>query len=411
MNHFYNIRSLSFFYYLPFYLLIFLINENTFSQYSWEQLPLPDSVNARTVSFNDNNTIFITTNHGIYFSYNGIQWEWLNFDGYGVVFISKEDKIYFGSSNLYCSDDNGLSWDTIYKYTPGEGGIVSIFTPDDINIYFGTWGGIYSSFDGGISWIETLDLFSTESITAIDNDSEGALYASSISFSGDLSPGGVYKSSDNGISWDLIGLNYHFATSLKINSNNNIFVGTDGHYYNGTGIIYRSCNSGQTWENVYNNLYTLSISVKDINIVAAGSKSGIFCSYNNGVTWLDITPSDTMRYYENVSFHPLGQLYAISYFVQGDLFRTTQPVQLKSHGTNYDTIIVYPIPTSNILSVRSSAIINSIILKNVNGNVINNYKNVKSVLFEINIEFLETGMYIICIETEKNISYMKAVIH
>lgn len=395
-------------------LILFLFPLFIYAQYTWEEVALPDSIGIVDIAFNSDNEIFIATDHGPYYSQNGDQWEWLGIDDYpGTIYINGNNTIYIGSGDLYRSTDNGISWDTL-RENPNGGGINSIYSQNDIYIYYGIWGGIYRSTDGGENWTEVLDLYNAEVINAIAENSQGKLFAGSISFQGDLSPGGIYNSTDGGATWQLTGLNYHFVSSIVINDEDEIFVGTNGHWFNGSGRIYKSTDSGQTWDIVFDNHYILSLSINEYNEIAAASETGIFCTYDDGVTWENITPSDTVVNFQKVAFHPENHLYAISYFAYADLYRTIEPVSVNNNYTvnSPNEITLYPNPSDNkiFLSYEDEDIqYNEIFITDLSGRIMRRIKPQYTNTIKIQIEDLLPAVYLIHCKSDHNISTVRFI--
>ena len=199
---------------IPFALSLFIIRESH-SQYTWEEVNVPYSIEVNMIAFDSTGNQFISSDHGVYFSENGYNWEQTSHTDYeSYIYINEINTIYAGMTNLYRSFDMGINWDSIFYSS--EGGIMNICTYGDSSILIGTWGGIYRSIDNGQIWSHVLDTYNSEVIKDIVFDSGGIYYAGSTSYNG-ISPGGIYRSYDNGATWSLCCLEYHFVSSIKIN--------------------------------------------------------------------------------------------------------------------------------------------------------------------------------------------------
>lgn len=224
-----------------FLILIIITQFNSNAQYTWEQVALPDSIGAGSICFYNNDT-YLATGSGVYYSGDNYEnWEYIGLEQYPIwsIYVSATGNLYAGTNSYFFKYSGNSQWDLLYQ-TADATNILSIYESDSGYIFFGNFGSIFRSTDGGINWSEVLDLWNTESVESITGNNAGTLFAGSISFSGDVSSGGIYKSEDGGASWDLVGLNYHFVSSIVINSENEIYAGTNGHWTMGTGRIYKS---------------------------------------------------------------------------------------------------------------------------------------------------------------------------
>ncbi|MDP3461318.1 MAG: T9SS type A sorting domain-containing protein, partial [Bacteroidales bacterium] len=363
-------------------------------QYNWEQVTLPDTIGAGTICFYGND-IYLATGNGVYHSNDHCaSWEYIGLGQYPIwsIHVSTSGNLFAGTGSGIFKYEGNNSWDLLY-ITEEASNIISIYESENGYIFFGNFGGIFRSTDGGVSWTEVLDLSNTESVESITGNTSGSLFAGSISYNGDVSPGGIYKSDDGGSTWYLAGLNYHFVSSIVTTSENEIYAGTKGHWTMGTGRIYKSVDDGQTWNIVLYNHYILSLSINEYDEVAAASENGIFSTYDNGMTWNEVTPNWTGKYFQGVAFHPEGQLYAVSYFVYADLFRTLEPVTIYENIAQHE-VVFYPNPATNKLFIKTEDIesfkelnIYDCLWKNVL------HKEIQSNM--IDISSVKQGMYVI----------------
>lgn len=92
----------------------------------------------------------------------------------------------------------------------------------------------------------------------------------------------IYRSTNSGQSWDrvLIISELYKVRAITINGNN---------IYASTGWkIYRSTNNGNNWNETTNSFFTYSIAVSPLNpniIFAAAEVSGVYISTNGGANW------------------------------------------------------------------------------------------------------------------------------
>lgn len=119
--------------------------------------------------------------------------------------------------------------------------------------------------------------------------------------------GSVLRSTDNGSNWDSIGLT-SWQNSLAINSNGDIFAGTDNHG------IYRTTDNGQHWEHTMNGLtsdHITSLLINSNQFIFAGTIfGGIFRSADNGESWTQINQGLTTNYITSLALNSSGDIFA-----------------------------------------------------------------------------------------------------
>jgi hypothetical protein len=155
------------------------------------------------------------------------------------------------------------------------------------NLVAGAFGGIFVSFNGGVTWSRSNIFGADSSVTAITVGSNGAggtkLFASS------FGPR-VFLSTDNSTNWSVAGvlpIPYNQSPTSLAMSARSLFAGTRSG-------IYRSTDDGVTWTPVNNGLMTgggLSIgtlAVSGANLFA-GTGQGPFLSTDDGTKWTQVT--------------------------------------------------------------------------------------------------------------------------
>ena len=90
--------------------------------------------------------------------------------------------------------------------------------------------------------------------------------------------GGIYRSFNSGITWEFAGLTGHSIYCLTHGNGDTIYAGTIG--------VYRSCNLGESWE-LISPLEQNVISICELSSgeIFAGFWGGIMRSLDNGNTW------------------------------------------------------------------------------------------------------------------------------
>ncbi len=387
-----------------------------FSQYTWEEVALPDSIGAGSICFYGTDT-YLATGNGVYHSDDNCEnWTYIGPADYPTwsLYISPGGQLYAGARSTIYRYLGNNQWDSLYT-TLDKTNILSIYESYNGSIFFGNWGGIFRSTDGGVNWTEVLDLYNTEVVNAIVENSQGKLFAGSISFQGDISPGGIYSSTDGGASWQLTGLNYHFVSSIVINTDDEIFVGTRGHWTNGGGGVFKSVDDGNTWETSYTNILVNSLALNNYDEIVFSCPmesypyGGVHLSVDRGDTWSNITGNLPGNYLNGVAFDNNSILYAIGLY--GDLFRTETPVNISLHQfAHQDPFTVYPNPAKDKLNlVTNSYNIEKIYITDLSGRIMRKIKPQHLNTIEIRIEDLPPAIYLIRCKSDHKINTVKFI--
>ena len=129
-------------------------------------------------------------------------------------------------------------------------------------------------------WIETSNLISSDahngriSINCLIVSDDNSIIAGTEGY-------GIFRSTDSGKSWENVNDEFLYVICFSKNSNGQLFAGLWGY-------ILRSDDNGKSWINISDNIgnpHFQSIYVSSKDIIFAGSLSGFFISNDNGYTW------------------------------------------------------------------------------------------------------------------------------
>lgn len=326
--------------------LILLIFLSTFyliyCQEYWEVI-YEDEASIRCIEKDIIGNLYLGTQDCMYISYdNGFSWNETDFQGCCISFLFDLDTLFVSNvDGIYVSFDNGTTWQlTNFPATAGP-----MMKDSSNNLFAANWGHIYKSTDNGNSWNIVLSTNSNEIFNDFI-DTSGGLFAASQHYMGE---GGLYRSLDQGDNWELIGLNYHFLSSLAVNSNGELFAGSRGHYTQAIGGVYRSSDNGETWETLTNQFYVtdMVIDSQDRIFVGCNEYTGfVWMSEDDGETWNQLESQImTIAEIQYLTITEDDYLYAISY---GDYPVNKVYRSLESTKLNENTIKINSCELSNL---------------------------------------------------------------
>jgi len=173
---------------------------------------------------------------------------------------------------IYRSADGGVSWQEASNGVPGTLGVES-FLETGGKTYACTSSGLYASSDHGGSWAQVTQGIPTIMIFGMISHGSSLFAATMI---------GPFVSLDNGVSWTLAntGLGYS-ETSCLLSYRGRLIT---GGYATG---IFISDDSGSTWTESNDGFSSVSVCaiVRKEGNLFAGTDQGIFVSGNNGASW------------------------------------------------------------------------------------------------------------------------------
>jgi photosystem II stability/assembly factor-like uncharacterized protein len=168
------------------------------------------------------------------------------------------------------------------------------------------------------------------------------------------SDGHVFTSSDEGAHWQLlsrIGIGQDdVITHIIVDTRDSkrVFAST-WSLYTGGGGVYRSNDSGRTWQNIglaHETVRALAQSPTHPKTWLAGSLTGVYRSTDEGANWERITPAkhDDLKNFDSVAFDPRDDnvIYAGTYHL---------PWKTTDGGKNWSPISKGMIDDSDVMSI------------------------------------------------------------
>jgi hypothetical protein len=256
-----------------------------------------------------------------------------------------------GSGYWHVSTDKGISWNTL---SGGIDGIAYITAKNGNIVGLISNGGIGYSEDNGSTWkASTLPAGTTWQYTSITKATDGTLLAFYYS-----SPSILLKSTDNGVTWQKV--NATIPASTKVIS----YYGNDVIAYSITGATYKSTDGGLSF---------VALDPKQIMM-------SISSMLSNG---------------KNVYLHGMTGIY---------IYGNT-PTGTKS--LSEDKLSVFPNPCKNIIHLESSKTVDSYLLTDITGKIVDQGIVSDS---KIDVSEINSGIYILSATTKDGkISSVKIV--
>jgi photosystem II stability/assembly factor-like uncharacterized protein len=255
------------------------------------------SIDFGSISIPDENSIFISGNTGELVKSTDAGETWIisnirpgnsYYENHEVKFFSATNGYSFRQNeSLLKTTDGGLNWNTIFDYAD------NFFFIDSLNGYVcvnlitknnsqldDCCGYILRTTDGGLTWSDEIIL---------DSDIYSMFFI-------DLSTGwysdgySIYKTTDSGNTWDLVYNNsdYYIRQLIFLNDNEGYILGVDtwGTYLN---TIFESKDGGLTFNPLKDLTFIKNIKIHDKTIFGVGS-TGQIIKINRTVTEIDDIP-------------------------------------------------------------------------------------------------------------------------
>ena len=203
-----------------------------------------------------------------------------------------------GPPGVFVSHDEGDSWAFFDINPTNYMEYIELAVSPEGNIYLGSNEMLKMSIDQGETWEDLNPIPAIFGVSSLTFDTAGTLYAAN---RWDM---GVYRTLDNATSWELIMEDE--ATSISINSENEIFLGTR---YNG---MRRSADGGISWDTINNGLpnQELYCLVSTTNSVFAGG-IGTYRSMNDGNVWEEKVEGMIISHVSSMAVDDEGVIYAL----------------------------------------------------------------------------------------------------
>lgn len=300
---------------------------------SWNDIgaSMPNANTSIQVRTNSNGDIFAgTLANGIFFSSNnGTTWAARN-TGLGdlnitSIEIDNTGKVYAGTKNgLFISTNNGASW-TAANSGIAHPWIQTIHVVSDNKVFAGTQrSGVFFTSDGGQSWSDRSNGMKLHNLSDVMFKGNNEIFLGSAY--------GMYYSDDNGSTWEDRSGAIPGGSIYSMGKDNSgaIYAGTFG---NG---IYKTTNSGATW-NAVNNGLPVSSRIKAIRSMPDNSlvllKEGtstfdtlkIFKSTNGGNDWSEIHRVGELILSSGFGVDSQGNIFltGMTMFIEGIIIRST----------------------------------------------------------------------------------------
>lgn len=178
--------------------------------------------------------------------------------------------------SIYKSIDNGNTWTKIARATKYITGL-AVHPRDARQVWYSSWGGVFRSTDGGISWKPNKGLISAYAL-ALDRTDPRILYI------GTAGGRGCFKSIDSGLNWSCGTISPPGTARTILADGTSVLVGSDCG-------IYRSINAGMSFRAsqtgfIASRITALASAPSDPSIMYVESNgAALYKSTNEGTKW------------------------------------------------------------------------------------------------------------------------------
>lgn len=363
--------------YFIFIFTLTIISISVFSQDFWEMIPTPDTLRTSDIACKNNGTLFISNygKGGVYRSFDqGDNWQLAGFKGLNIVSIAvnpatddvfvqgidHSQSSYFG---IFKSSDNGNNWQAVYLPDFSFDNIRQYRCGFDSIMFAGAVRYIFRSADHGQTW--DVAHFSNaanyvEVFTDFAFSPDGIIYATSARMYSDC--GKLWRSLDTGLTWEEIG-GCNFYDSMAIDSSGKILIGGEG--------LFRYDPVTQVWEQLLPSFYRPDdiIVAPNQNIYIGCNLTGIsiggvlvsenngqtFTAINSGIDWIDV-----MR----LKPDNIGRLLVVN----GDVLRSIDTLITNTSYNSLNTnsrLFIYPNPVESYFTVQTPEIFGAKIIVSI----------------------------------------------
>ncbi len=250
------------------YYLFILITSTLFSQQSWVETNIPNSMSRYDDVF------FLNENLG-----------WAA-NGYGA--------------SVYKTTNGGNTW-TLQHIVNGNYFRNIEFLDENIGFLGTLLGSFYKTIDGGTTWQAVTTLpFTNIAICGLDTVGSNTVYGCGAYFE----PAYIIKSTDSGTTWQYIDMSEHAIALVEVLFTTENIGYVSGKNENG-GIILKTIDGGITWQTIYNGsipgeyVWKLQILESNPNIIFGSVESisplngKLIKSIDAGVNWISKEVPDT----------------------------------------------------------------------------------------------------------------------
>ena len=329
---------------------------------------------------------------------------------YGAFFRSIDNGGSFDLSDNGISTTEPRNWDTPYVFDPAN--------PN--SMYFGT-SNLYKSIDNGISW------------TSISNNLGKTVYTGTQKYGTittiDVSPldsnvifigtddGNVWKTVDAGATYTKIStaLPNKWVTRVKasLTNPNQVYVTYSGYRYNlFDSNLYVSNDMGNSWQDLSADLPNSPLSDIEIganNVLYVASDIGVLASNDLGVSWNFLGSNLPPVVVTDLVLHTASNFLFAGTFGRGVYKIDLTQVNLASNSAelSVSNFKLYPNPTNSFLYVDVDFIKEQdfkIAFYDVKGTLVKKFQldknEVGSKTIKMNVESLQKGVYILKINNQ-----------
>lgn len=361
-------------------LFIILLPINSISQEEfWINLSIPDSVEFEGLVHLGSDTLFATSDHGVYITYDdGLSWEQNGLAGIELkdIFRAPNNDIFVSNHiDIWVSKDRGNTWEDL-NASIMSGFPVRIFVDSNNVMYVSGNGNVCRSYNYWQTFDTVLEyLGGAPKVSRVaQNPVTKELY---VGYTDYISIREGLWGSPNGDpgTWEVKKADPDFVSTITCSPDGKVYVGTIGHFTGFYTSLYVSDDNCLTWNRMYYECVDQIVAPSVDNLyISCKSTPGIFFKNQNDSVFIDITnnlASSSVCWMSMFKNH----LYVIQEHWLGKSIEPISNSKIKNSRTiQENNLLFYPNPATDFINIS--------LPKTFQGNITINIYNVHGELLE-----------------------------
>jgi photosystem II stability/assembly factor-like uncharacterized protein len=249
----------------------------------WVKINIDSTESFSDVFFKDNNIGYLTGKNTYQSTNGGLSWTKKASRGFGNIFVTPNNNIFFAGNQTYLNDSVYRSVDGAITFSPAklDSKATDIFFTDNNNGFCFTLNSLWNTTNGGVTWNNNFPA----TPGANGNIGYCSLYFRTNTLGWLIDGNEIFKTSGSIANWQysFAGVNIpgNFLTSIFAPSNNIVFV------INNIGEFYKSADGGATFNLIkyFGDFGFGDIHFLDDNLGYVSYRNRVYKTTDGGINW------------------------------------------------------------------------------------------------------------------------------